>query len=124
MGVDITGVGAVADLVGNAINKIWPDKTEQEKQQLATAVQVINGQLAINQAEAANPNLFVAGWRPGVGWVCVVALGYQYVARPLMMGFGVSDNMPALDESLWELLFGMLGLGSLRTFEKVKGVTK
>lgn len=75
MGVDITGVGAVADLVGNVINKIWPDKTEQEKQQLAAAVQVINGQLAINQAEAANPNLFVAGWRPGVGWVCVVALG-------------------------------------------------
>ena len=124
MGIDVTGAGAVADLVGTVINKIWPDKTEQEKQELATAVQVINGQLAINQAEAANPNLFVAGWRPGVGWVCVIALAYQYVGRPLLMGFGVTHDMPALDSSLWELLFGMLGLGGLRTFEKVKGVAK
>lgn len=124
MGIDLTGAGAVADLVGGVIDRIWPNKTEQEKQQLATAVQVINGQLAINQAEAANPSVWVSGWRPGVGWVCVAALGYQYVARPLLIGFGVADNMPALDDSLWELLFGMLGLGGLRTFEKVKGVAK
>lgn len=124
MSLDITGVGAVADLASTVINKIWPDKSEQEKQQLAMAVQVVQGQLDINKAEAANPNVWVSGWRPGVGWVCVAALGYQYVARPLLIGFGVASEMPALDSSLWELLFGMLGLGGLRTFEKVKGVAK
>ena len=124
MGVDITGVGAVADLVSNVIGKIWPDKTEQEKQQLAMAVQVVNGQLEINKAEAQNPSVWVSGWRPGVGWICVGALGFQYIARPLLIGFGVAPELPALDSTLWELLFGMLGLGGLRTFEKVKGVAK
>jgi len=124
MGLDITGVGAVADLASTVINKIWPDKSEQEKQQLAIAVQVVQGQLDINKIEAANPSVWVSGWRPGVGWVCVAALAYQYVVRPLLIGFGVADHMPALDDSLWELLFGMLGLGGLRTFEKVKGVEK
>ena len=124
MGLDITGVGAVADLASTVINKIWPDKSEQEKQQLAIAVQVVQGQLDINKIEAANPSVWVSGWRPGVGWVCVAALAYQYVVRPLLIGFGVAGHMPALDDSLWELLFGMLGLGGLRTFEKVKGVAK
>lgn len=124
MGLDITGVGAVADLASTVINKIWPDKSEQEKQQLAIAVQVVQGQLDINKIEAANPSVWVSGWRPGVGWVCVAALAYQYVVRPLLIGLGVADHMPALDDSLWELLFGMLGLGGLRTFEKVKGVAK
>ena len=76
MGIDITGAGAIADLVGNVINKIWPDKTEQEKQQLAMAVQVVNGQLAINQEEARNPSLFVSGARPFIIWMCGVSLLY------------------------------------------------
>ncbi len=120
--MDLTGVGAVADLATTVINKIWPDKSEQEKAQIAMAVQVVQGQLDINKVEAANPSMFVAGWRPGVGWVCVAALAYQYIARPLLIGFGVSPNMPGLDEALWQLLLGMLGLGGLRTFEKAKGV--
>ena len=64
MMTDFTGLGAVSDLANSVINKIWPDKTEAEKQQLAAAVMVIQGQLDINKVEAASPSLFVSGWRP------------------------------------------------------------
>ena len=124
MGIDIAGIGAVADLASTIVNKIWPDKSEQEKAQIAMAVQVVQGQLDINKAEAANPNMFVAGWRPAVGWVCASAMAFQYLVRPLLIGFGITTSMPALDDTLWGLLFGMLGIGGLRTFEKVQGVSK
>ena len=121
MGLDVAGVGAVADLASNVINKIWPDKSEQERAQLAAAVSIVQGQLEINRVEAASPSLFVAGWRPAVGWVCASAMAFQYIVRPLLIGLGVSPTLPGLDDTLWQLLFGMLGLGGLRTFEKVKG---
>lgn len=124
MGIDIAGIGAVADLASTIVNKIWPDKSEHEKAQIAMAVQVVQGQLDINKAEAANPNMFVAGWRPAVGWVCASAMAFQYLVRPLLIGFGITTSMPALDDTLWGLLFGMLGIGGLRTFEKVQGVSK
>lgn len=122
MGLDVTGVGAVADLTGKIIDKIWPDKSDQERAQLAAAVQIVNGQLEINKTEAASPSLFVAGWRPAVGWVCASALAFQYLARPLLLGFGITQTLPGVDDQLWQLLFGMLGMGALRTFEKSKGV--
>ena len=127
--MDITGIGAVADLATSVVNKIWPDKSEQERAQIAAAVAVVQGQLDINKAEAANPSLWTSGWRPAVGWVCALALCYQFVARPLLQfGFaagGVSlPEMPGIDANLWELLAGMLGLGSLRTFEKARGVAR
>jgi hypothetical protein len=71
--MDITGLGAVSDLATTVISRIWPDKTEQEKQQLAAAVMVVQGQLDINRTEAANPSVFVSGWRPFIGWVCGAA---------------------------------------------------
>ena len=119
---------AVSDLANSVINKIWPDKTEAEKQQLAAAVAIVQGQIETNKEEAKNPNVFVSGWRPFIGWVCGVALGYTYLGYP--MGLWVTSvwfptvHVPALgnDGMLYELLFGMLGLGGLRTFEKVKGV--
>jgi len=65
------------DLVNTAINKIWPDKSEQEKQQLAAAVVIVQGQLDINKAEAASPSVFVSGWRPWIGWVCGTACAWN-----------------------------------------------
>lgn len=125
---DALGFGSVADLANTVINKIWPDKTEQEKQQLAAAVSIVQGQLDVNKEEAKNPNVFVSGWRPFIGWVCGVSLGYTYLGYPLLTWFAAIYNptlhIPTLgnDGMLYELLFGMLGLGGLRTFEKVKGV--
>jgi hypothetical protein len=97
-----------------------------ELAQLAAATDLAKAQIAVNQAEASSGNLFIAGWRPAVGWVCVIALFYQYLVAPLapwlLNAFGVIvPNLPGLDDTLWQLLAGMLGLGAFRTVEKVKG---
>lgn len=127
MSLDITGLGAVSDLVGTVVNKIWPDKTEAEKQQLAAAVMVVQGQLDINKVEAANPSVFVSGWRPFIGWVCGAGCAWNWVGLPVVsfiltvMGKPITLSPADLAEMM-PLLIGMLGLGGYRTFEKVKGV--
>lgn len=125
--MDITGVGAVADLASTVINKIWPDKSEQEKQQIAAAVMVIQGQLDINKAEAANPSMFVSGWRPGIGWVCSAACAWNWIGLPmakagLALGGIALTLSPADLTEMMPILLGMLGLGGLRTVEKINGV--
>lgn len=127
MGVDIAGVGAVADLAGSIINKIWPDKSEQEKQQLAAAVMVIQGQLDANKGEATNPNLFVSGWRPFVGWVCGAACAWNWLGLPVVKFLATAAGHPVAVSSadvseMLPLLFGLLGMGALRTTEKINGV--
>lgn len=115
------------DLATVAINKIWPDKSAAEAAQLAAAVAIVQGQLDTNKAEAASASPFTSGWRPGIGWVCVIALFFQYVARPTIVWVGILTGhswpeLPGIDDNLWQLMLGMLGLGGLRSFEKVKGV--
>ena len=84
------------------------------------------GQIEVNKAEATT-DMFRGGWRPAVGWVCVVGLGYQFLLQPLLPWlvalFGAQvPPLPVIDnESLMVLLTGMLGLGGLRTIERVKG---
>lgn len=127
MANDITGIGAVADLAGVVINKIWPDKSEQEKQQLAAAVSLVQGQISINQAEASNPSVFVSGWRPAIGWVCGAACAWNWVGLKVAlfvaayMGHSLAFQ-PADIGEMMPVLLGMLGLGGLRTAEKINGV--
>ena len=127
--MDATGIGSVADLASTVISRLWPDKTEQERAQLAAALTIVQGQLDANKAEAASPSAFTSGWRPGVGWVCVAALACQYIARPLVQWGGIVSghplpDLPGIDDNLWQLMLGLLGLGGLRTYEKVQGVTR
>ncbi|HOW47363.1 MAG TPA: 3TM-type holin [Rubrivivax sp.] len=119
-------VTAVADLATTIIGRLWPDKTERERAQMAAALMVVQGQLDANRAEAASPSAFTSGWRPGIGWVCALALACQYIARPVLQWIGIVTGhplppLPGIDEQLWELMLGMLGLGGLRTVEKIKG---
>lgn len=129
MGLDITGVGAIAELASNVVNKIWPDKTEEEKQQLAAAVMVVQGQIDINKEEAKSDNVFVSGWRPFIGWVCGSACAWNWIGLPmvkaglLLAGVTLSVSPADLSEML-PVLMGMLGLGALRTAEKFKGVAR
>lgn len=125
--MDITGLGAVSDLASSVISKIWPDKSEAEKQQLAAVVMVVQGQLDINKVEAANPSVFVSGWRPFIGWVCGSACAWNWIGLPivklalLIWGHPV-DLAPANLTEMMPILLGMLGLGGLRTMEKINGV--
>ena len=99
-----------------------PNAKAQFEADLRTSLQQWDQQQsATNTAEASNPNLFVSGWRPAIGWVGAMGLAYQYLVRPLAVGAGWHD-LPTLDGSLNELVFAMLGFGGLRTYEKVKGV--
>lgn len=114
------------------VNKFIPDPAQkaQAAAELRTSLQQWDAsQNTVNAAEAANPSLFTSGWRPAIGWVCGAALFYQYLVVPLSVwiGFVVGHPIPkppVLDDSLWQLMFGMLGLGGLRTYEKVMGVSK
>ena len=88
--------------------------------------ELISIQTKINEIEAQHRTMFVAGWRPFVGWVCGVALAYNFVVRDLFIwALQPEDVPPALQmEHLMTVLMGMLGLGGLRTYEKLKDKTK
>jgi uncharacterized protein (DUF2062 family) len=122
-------ISAGLDLANTVVKTIWPDKSEEERAQLAAAVQLVQGQLDINKAEAGSASVFVAGWRPFIGWTCGVAFAYKFVAAPVaalvLTAVGHPITLPVLDfGEMMPILFGMLGLGAMRSFEKVKGVAK
>ncbi len=121
------------DLITAIVSRVWPDKTEQQKAQLAAAMaadenftKLMTGQMEINAAEAANSSLFVSGWRPAVGWVCAFAFAWQFVALPILLFLtailGHPIPAPQFDfGTMSTVLMGMLGLGALRSYDKVKG---
>lgn len=142
MGFDIAPYGQAitetASLLHGILNRVLPEKMSEEtgaklQQELTTAL--IQGdlsaklaQLAVNAEEAKHEGIFVAGWRPAVGWVCAAAFGYSFVLQPFLV-FTITamkweaPPLPALDMApLMAVLGGILGLGGLRTVEKVKGV--
>ena len=135
-------ISAILETGNNIIDKIWPDADEAEKRKLELAsiahsgdmarlqaeVKSLTGQLEINKQEAAHKSIFVAGWRPAVGWICAAGLGWNFVIQPLfnwaafLMGADIAEA-PKLDVTeLLTLLMGMLGLGAYRMREKEKGV--
>jgi len=123
-------VTAGVNLASTVIDKIWPDAGEAERAKLTAAITLAEAQMRVNAAEAGHRSMFVAGWRPFIGWTCGVAIAYSFVGYPLALWGttlftpGVSPPQLVVDDMLFELLFGMLGISVLRTFEKIKGVTK
>ena len=127
---------AVVEIGARLLDKIIPDKEAREKAQaeLLKAAQeqdfqLVLSQIKVNEAEAQNSNLFVAGWRPAVGWICVAGLAYNFVIYPLLLwavaATGAEFKPPSLlSDTLMGLVLGMLGLGALRTAEKWKGVAR
>ena len=118
--------------VAGILDKFVVDKDlkMQLQHELETAMQNANlAQLEVNKVEATHKSIFVAGWRPFVGWVCGVSLAYHFILSPLIQfGFalaGMEQELPEFEFSqLSTVLMGMLGLGGLRTFEKMKGVSR
>lgn len=126
-------IGPVTGLLDKFIED--KDQKNQIAHQIATlaekqAHEQVMGQLEVNRSEATHRSVFVAGWRPFIGWVCGVALAYHFVFAPLIL-FGAAfsgaeiPELPTFDmDSLMTVLLGMLGLGGLRTFEKSKGLAR
>jgi len=123
----------VKDVIGSFLPEDPKKRAEAERKieaQLTEHLAKIDiAQLEINKTEAAHRSIFVAGWRPFVGWACGVSLAWSYICQPILTfalvqaGYGV--ELPALDMSqMMPVLMGMLGLGGLRTFEKYKSVSK
>lgn len=87
-------------------------------------------QIEVNKIEAGHRNMFVAGWRPAVGWTCVIALFYGWVAQPVaefiivVAGIKLAADLPAINSGeAISLLMALLGMGALRTYEKKSGIT-
>lgn len=106
-----------------------PQKLMEYELKLKELEQAINmGQIEINKAEASNPNLFTSGWRPAIGWIGAIAIGYHFIVYPfalfLVELYGIHDiNLPTVDFGvLFNLILAMLGFGGLRTYEKIKNV--
>jgi len=123
------GLDAILNIGNTLIDKLIPNPAAQDAARLELLKLQQSGELAamtaqteINKVEAASGSVFVSGWRPAIGWVCALAMGYQYLARPLLVAFMPALAFPGLDDNLWQLMMGMLGLGGLRTFEKTQGV--
>ena len=129
---------AALPILGSLLDKVLPDAEAKAKAQLELAklaqdgefkaldvqLQVNLAQAKINEIEAASSNPMAATWRPAAGWVCVMALWYEFLLRPLLPWVltvaqvpGVPP-LPSLDSVLWELVFAMLGIGGMRTFER------
>jgi len=127
-------ISAALDLGNTLISRIFPDPAQAADAKLkllelqqSGELSVMTAQTDINKVEASNLSIFVSGWRPAIGWVCALALAYQYLLKPLVMGilpnFGIAiAPLPGLDDNLWQLMMGMLGMGGLRTMEKMQGV--
>ena len=126
----------IAPLSG-LLDKFVPDADERNRlaHEIATmserhAHELAKGQIDINKISAAHKSMFVAGWRPFVGWSCGVAMAWHFVGQPIAVFViaytGVeTPPLPAFEmESLLTVLLGMLGLGGLRTFEKTKNVAR
>ena len=125
--------------VTQLVDQLYTTDEEKANAKLKFMEMIAKGdiaQLGVNTAEAQNSSLFVSGWRPAVGWVCVTALGLNFLAFPVAQSIAVYiayftgehidlTGLPRLDfATLGPILMGMLGLGSLRTVEKVSGVAR
>tara|TARA_R110001599_G_scaffold153114_1_gene338279 strand:- start:704 stop:1075 length:372 start_codon:yes stop_codon:yes gene_type:complete len=116
------------NMIANIIDKVagHVDKFTLDKEEQAQLIQEINkAQIEVNKIESSSSSLFKSGWRPFVGWTCGVALCYHFVLQPFLMfvllSIGKPMELPVFDMStLTTVLFGMLGLGGMRSLEKVK----
>lgn len=123
IGNAVQGIGkAVTDTVAGVQGKLAPDQQAALNQSVIQVQQAIDtAQSAINEKEASSSNLFIAGWRPFIGWVCGAVLAYNYLVRPLIQ---LIPGMPQLPVMNWDIispvLIGLLGLGTMRTVEKIQ----
>lgn len=137
--MNFLGIGTVIESVGKVAGDLIT--TEKERMQLELEGRKLDqaidlAQIEVNKAGAAHSSVFVAGWRPAIGWIGAAAMAYQFLLYPLMLwvwtylqGMGwIPKELtppPVLDaDQLWVILSGILGIAGMRSFEKTKGVAR
>ena len=134
-------VTALLDMGSKVIERLWPDPAQRDAAKLelfklqqsgelaalAAETELAKGQIAINTEEAKSPSLFISGWRPALGWCCVIACAWNWVGLKIALFVaayvGKELNLAPADLSeMLPVLMGMLGLGGLRTIEKINSV--
>jgi hypothetical protein len=140
--MDLTGLGSVFDFGSKVLDKIFPDPVKAQEAKielfklqqtgelaaLAAETDLAKGQINVNVEEAKSSDRFVSGWRPFAGWVGGFGFAYAALLEPLLrfiaaVAFNYTGTFPALDTTItMQLLFGLLGLGGLRSLDKKNGV--
>ncbi|MDB5888216.1 MAG: hypothetical protein JWM03_1088 [Rhodocyclales bacterium] len=134
--IPLLGIGELVTGIGKVADDLFTSDEERLKialQEKQVEADLIKGQMDIDKTEAQHPSVFVAGWRPFIGWVGGIALAYQFVLYPLMVWgwsmFQARGWVPTTQppppvlkaDELWVLISGMLGIAGLRSFDKLKG---
>lgn len=131
-GID-DAIAAGATLITKIIDKIAPDADIEVKGKIEEALKVMQNeynvmlaQISVNTEEAKSASVFVAGWRPAIGWVGALGIAYEIVFKPIVNGMLVLAGMPSVFTGidiglLQSLIGGMLGLGLARSYDKMKG---
>jgi hypothetical protein len=129
-------VTALLPALGTLVDRLIPDRAAAEKAKAEMEAELIRAgneaalaQVEVNKIEAGHSSVFVAGWRPSIGWVCAAGLAWAFVVAPVaswaLMVLGIRAELPAIQfDHLFELVLAMLGIGGLRTFEKLRGVAR
>ena len=135
--MNLLGIGTVIESVGKIASDLIT--TDKERLEMALREKELDqrldiAQIGVNQTEAQHSSIFVAGWRPAIGWIGAAAMAYQFLLYPLMLwgwtylqGIGwIPAGLtppPVLDaDQLWVILSGILGIAEMRSYEKSKGV--
>jgi hypothetical protein len=132
--------GSVFGLIDTVVKRMWPDPAQQaqarlqlldmqqkgELAQLDAELKTTLAQLQVDDDEAKSESIFKSGWRPFIGWTCGVACGWNWLGISVVsfacrLAGVTADIHPADLSQMWPVLLGMLGLGTLRTVEKMKG---
>lgn len=128
-------LGPILEVGKRLIDNLFPDPATKAKAELDMMVllqtqdlQRVMGQLEINAKEAVHPSIWVAGWRPGFGWAGVAGFLYATILQPLLAWWAAVKGWPVPPELnmdlLWVVVTGLLGIGGLRSVEKIKGATR
>lgn len=136
-------IASLIPILGSVLDKVIPNAAEREKAKMEIQLKLAEnetelvklfaaqdqGQIEINEEEAKSNSLFVSGWRPFVGWTCGIGCAWAFVLKPVLdwavTVAGYATKLPELQTGeLMSLLLGLLGMGTLRTYEKFKGVAR
>ena len=137
--MNVLAIKTIFDIGKVALEKLFPDPAQRAEQllqleklrqagelaKLSAHVNLLTSQMRVNEVEAEHKSIFVAGWRPMVGWVCGVSLGYVSIIDPFMrfvaLMAGYKGEFPVIDTNLtMQVLLGLLGIAGMRSFDKMK----